>query len=124
MDYKDILTTMITAVVIPGLLWLGKQAAACLQEKCKNDLIDKYIYIASECIKDAVAQVSQTFVDQVSEGEWNADTKREAFELARVTALENLGITGQKLINEMLGDFDKWVSTKIEAEVKRLAVKR
>ena len=124
MEYRDILSTMITAVIVPGLLWLGKQAAVYLREKCKNDMLDKYLRIASECIVDAVAQVSQTFVDKVTEGKWNVTAKNEAFELARITAMENLGITGQKLITEALGDFDKWVATKIEAEVKRLAVKQ
>lgn len=122
MDYTEIITTIITAVVVPGLLWLGKQLADYLTEKSKNDKLDKYIKIAADCVADAVADTAQTFVDKVSESEWNEETKSQAFELAKEKALESLGITGKTLITEALGDFDKWIDTKIEAEVKRQAV--
>ena len=123
MDYTEIITTIITAVVVPGLLWLGKQAADYLTEKSKNDKLDKYIKIASDCVADAVADTAQTFVDHIQDKDWNDETKQQAFEQAKEKALENLGITGKKLIEEALGDFDKWISTKIQAEVKRQEVK-
>jgi hypothetical protein len=123
MDYTEIITTIITAVIVPGLLWLGKQAANYLQEKSKNDKLDKYIKIASDCVADAVADTAQTFVDYIQDSDWNEQTKQEAFELAREKALENLGLTGKKLITEALGDFDKWINTKIQAEVKRMEVR-
>ena len=123
LDYTEILKTLITLVIVPSLLWLGKQIANYLIDKSKNDKLDKYIRLASECIADAVADTAQTFVDKIDGKDWNEETKKEAFELAKLKALENLGLTGKKLIAEAIGDFDKWVNTKVEAEVKRLAVK-
>lgn len=123
MNYSEIITTIITAVVVPGLLWLGKQIADYLKEKSKNDKLDKYIGIASDCVSDAVKATAQTFVDKVADSKWNEETKQQAFELAKEKALENLGISGKKLIAEALGDFDKWMDTKIEAEVKKQEVK-
>lgn len=123
LNYTEILTTIITLVIVPGMIWLGKCLADYLLEKSKNEKLDKYIKLASDCIADAVGDVAQTFVDHIEDKDWNEETKNEAFELAKVTALENLGLSGRKLIEEALGDFDGWVKTKIQAEVKRLEVK-
>jgi hypothetical protein len=122
MDWNEILMTIITTVIIPAVLILGKAAYKAIQENVKDKNVQKYLLIATDCVSDAVADVAQTFVDKISEGEWNEQTKQEAFNIAKTKALEHLGITGQKLLKEALGDFDNWVSSKIEAEVKRLAV--
>jgi hypothetical protein len=122
MDYTQIIITIITAIVVPGTVWLIKKVDAYLSLKIMDEQLQKYLSIASECIIDAVKSTAQTFVDHIDDKDWNDQTKREAFELARITALENLGLTGRTLIEEALGDFDAWVDTKIEAEVKRQAV--
>jgi hypothetical protein len=123
MDYTEIIITIITAVIVPGAVWLMKRIDSYLSTRIKDERLQKYLKLASECVTDAVGNVAQTFVDQIEDKDWNDQTKREAFELARNTALENLGIMGRRLIEEALGDFDAWVDTKIEAEVKRQAVK-
>jgi hypothetical protein len=123
MDYNEFLMTLVTSVVIPAIIILGKALYKYIEENIKDKNVRKYLLIATDCVSDAVADIAQTYVDKVAEDGWNEETKREAFELAKNTALENLGITGKKLLTEVLGDFDKWVNTKVEAEVKRLAVK-
>jgi hypothetical protein len=123
MDYTEIIITIITAVIVPGAVWLMKRIDSYLSARIKDERLQKYLKLASECVTDAVGNVAQTFVDQIEDKDWNDQTKREAFELARNTALENLGIMGRRLIEEALGDFDAWVDTKIEAEVKRQAVR-
>ena len=123
MDYNEILMTLVTGVVIPAIIILGKALYKYIEENIKDKNVRKYLLIATDCVADSVASIAQTYVDKVSADGWNEETKREAFELAKNTALENLGITGRKLLTEALGDFDKWVNTKVEAEVKRLAVK-
>jgi len=122
MDYNEFLMTLVTSVVIPAIIILGKALYKYIEENIKDKNVRKYLLIATDCVSDAVADIAQTYVDKVAEDGWNEETKREAFELAKNTALENLGITGKKLLTEVLGDFDKWVNTKVEAEVKRLAV--
>jgi hypothetical protein len=123
MDYNEILMTLITAVVIPGIVVLGNMLKKYIEANIKDKNVQKYLVIATDCVSDAVADVAQTFVDKVSEDGWNDETKQEAFELAKEKALTHLGITGRALLEEALGDFDDWVNSKIQAEVKRLAVK-
>jgi hypothetical protein len=94
-----------------------------IQEYVKDKKVQKYLVIATDCVSDAVLDIAQTFIDKIKEEEWNEDTKQEAFNKAKEKALKHLGITGKALLEEALGDFDGWINSKIEAEVKRLAVK-
>lgn len=122
MDWNEILLTLITAVVIPAIVALGAMLKKYLEENITDKRVQKYLTIATDCITDAVADVAQTVVDKVKDEEWNEDTKKLAFETAKEKALQHLGITGKELLEEALGDFDGWINSKIEAEVKRLAV--
>ncbi|MFT4146700.1 MAG: hypothetical protein QM644_19825 [Mobilitalea sp.] len=123
MNYNEILMTIITSVIIPSIIILGKAVCKEIEENIKDKQVQKYLLIATECIADAVVDTAQTFVDKVADEDWNTETKQEAFALAKEKALLHLGLTGKLLLEEILGDFDGWINTKIEAEVKRLAVK-
>jgi serine/threonine protein phosphatase PrpC len=123
MDYNEILMTLITAVVIPGIVTAGIMLRKYIEAHIKDANVRKYLALATDCVTDAVADVSQTVVDKVKDEEWNDKTKNEAFEIAKEKALQHLGITGKSLLEEALGDFDGWINSKIEAEVKRLEAK-
>ena len=122
MDWNEILMTLITAVVIPAIVVLGNSLKKYIEANIKDKNVQKYLSIATDCVTDAVADIAQTFVDHVKENEWNDETKQIAFEKAKEKAILHLGVTGKELLEEALGDFDGWINTKIEAEVKRLAV--
>jgi hypothetical protein len=123
MDYNEILMTLITAVVIPAIVVLGNMLKKYIEANIQDKNFQKYLVIATDCVTDAVADVAQTVVDKVSDEEWNEETKKVAFETAKEKAIQHLGITGKALLEEALGDFDGWINSKIQAEVKRLAVK-
>ncbi len=122
MDYNQILMTIITSVVIPAILIIGKAVYKEIEENVQDKKVARYLLIATECVTDAVAGIAQTYVDKIKDGEWNSITKEAAFEMAKEKALQHLGLTGKLLLQEALGDFDGWINTKIEAEVKRLEV--
>lgn len=123
MNWNEVLMTLITAVIIPAIVVLGQALKKYIEATIKDKNVQKYLAIATDCVTDAVADIAQTFVDKVSDEEWNEETKQAAFEAAKEKALQHLGITGKTLLEEALGDFDGWINSKIEAEVKRLAVK-
>lgn len=113
----------VTLILIPLIGYIGAKIGKLIEANIKDKNVRKYLTIATDCVADAVADISQTFVDHVKEEDWNEDTKQEAFNKAREKALLHLGATGKTLLEEVLGDFDSWIDTKVEAEVKRLAVK-
>lgn len=123
LDWNEILMTLITVVIIPAIVVLGNALKKYIEANIKDKNVQKYLVIATDCVADAVADIAQTFVDHVKDEEWNDETKRIAFEKAKEKAILHLGVTGKTLLEEALGDFDSWINSKIEAEVKRLAVK-
>ena len=122
MNWNEILMTLITAVVIFAIVVLGNSLKKYIDANIKDKNVRKYLSIATDCVTDAVADIAQTFVDHVKDEEWNDETKKIAFDKAKEKAILHLGVTGKELLEEALGDFDGWINTKIEAEVKRLAV--
>ncbi|MDF2538005.1 MAG: hypothetical protein K0S76_1026 [Herbinix sp.] len=122
MDWNEILMTLITAVVIPAIVVLGNSLRKYIEANIKDKNVQKYLVIATDCVTDAVADVAQTVIDRIKDENWGEETKHEAFNIAKEKALQHLGITGRVLLEEALGDFDGWINSKIEAEVKRLAV--
>lgn len=123
MDWNDILMTIITTVLIPAIIIVGKAAYKAIEENVKDKKVQKYLLIATDCVSDAVLDIAQTYIDKLTEDEWTDEAKKQAFEMAKEKALLHLGITGRTLLEEALGDFEGWINSKIEAEVKRLAVK-
>lgn len=123
MNWNDILMTIITTVLIPAIIIVGKAAYKAIEENVKDKKVQKYLLIATDCVSDAVLDIAQTYIDKLTEDEWTDEAKKQAFEMAKEKALLHLGITGRTLLEEALGDFEGWINSKIEAEVKRLAVK-
>jgi hypothetical protein len=122
-DWGTVCNFLLSAVVLPALTWLAGELIALVRRKRKDSKLATYLEIATDCVIDAVGDIAQTFIDKLSEEEWNEETKKEAFNLAKEKALKHLGITGRALLEEALGDFDSWINSKIEAEVKRLSLK-
>ena len=123
MDWNSLLMTIITTVLIPAIIIVGKAAYKAIEENVKDKKVQKYLLIATDCVSDAVLDIAQTYIDKLTEDEWTDEAKKQAFEKAKEKALLHLGITGRALLEEALGDFEGWINSKIEAEVKRLAIK-
>ena len=122
MDWNSLLMTIITTVLLPAIIIVGKAAYKAIQENVKDKKVQKYLLIATDCVSDAVLDIAQTYIDKITEDEWDDEAKKQAFDMAKEKALLHLGITGRTLLEEALGDFEGWIGSKIEAEVKRLAV--
>ena len=126
MDWNEILMTYVIPALATALMTgLGIVCTAvykAIQENVKDKRVQKYLIIATDCVSDAVLDIAQTYIDKITEDEWDDEAKRQAFDMAKEKALLHLGITGRTLLEEALGDFEGWIGSKIEAEVKRLAV--
>lgn len=116
---QTVLPILLTMVVIPAITIVGKKAWDLIDEKINDSDLKKYISIAGDCVIDSVEDVAHEYVDKLSTEEWNETTKKIALMKAKETVLVNVGAAGQKVLTEALGDFDKWLDTKIRAEVQR-----
>ena len=123
MNWNEVLSTvlpvLLTSVVIPAIIILGKKLDSLMDEKIKDARVKKYLEIAIDCVVDSVEDVAHDYADRLSKEEWNDTTKRLALLHAKESVIANIGTAGQTALTEALGDFDKWLETKIKAEVQR-----
>lgn len=90
------------------LVALMRRETAQIEKEIGNETVSKYMDMA-------VAYTAQTFVDALkAEGKFTKEKQLEAFQKAKDKALEILGDTVVNVLNEVYGDFDAWIETKIE----------
>ena len=108
--------TLLTAIVIPLLIGIGNAVKNYVKAKTDNAKLDKYIDQANDAIITAVAEVMQTFVTTMkNSGQWNEENARKAFELAKYKAIEIMGAEALNILPAVVGDFQAWLTAKIEA---------
>ena len=97
------------------LVALIRKKTALLEKQVENENAAKYIDMASEAVTQAVTFTSQTFVDALKkEGAFTWEKQHEAFVIAKRKVLEILSETAVDALQEIYGDFDTWLDTKIE----------
>lgn len=112
---NEILSVIVTAVIIPLITYLGKVAIELLQEKVAELKIKK----AVEATQAAVAEVNQEYVDELKkEGNFTAEHQAVAFNKAYELCLQLIDVKTQKLIESAFNDFDSWLQAQIEAAVR------
>lgn len=105
------------------LVALVKRETAQLQQKLDNETLDKYMDMAADAVTQAVTYTAQTFVDSLKEqGAFTKEKQKEAFECAKNKVLEILGSTVIEALQSLYGDFDVWLTTKIEQTCREIKV--
>ena len=87
----------------------------------KQDSIleEKYINMLSQTITDCVLATNQTYVDTLkAQGSFDAAAQKIAFEKTSQAVLSILSEDAIEYLREGLGDLEKYIQEKIEAEVK------
>lgn len=79
----------------------------------------KYINMLSQTISDCVLATNQTYVDTLkAQGSFDAAAQKIAFEKTSQAVLSILSEDAIEYLRESLGDLEKYIQEKIEAEVK------
>lgn len=126
MDWTEILVKIAEVCLIPilGILTnyiviFVKAKCAELSEKAHNDKVKKYIDILNNMICDCVIATNQTYVDTLKEhGAFDLQAQKAAFEKTQEAILSMLTDDMKEILNEIYGDLNLYIQTKIESEVK------
>lgn len=102
------------------LVALIKRQTAQVEKQINNETVAKYIDMAVSAVEQAVASTSQNFVDALkSSGGFTKEKQEEAFQRSRDKVYRILGDTAVDMLNEIYGDFDVWLETRIEQECRK-----
>lgn len=107
---------VLTAYIVVCIRKVGDNAAANTESvKAKT-----YITEAAEAIAAAVAATNQTYVDTLKNaGKFDADAQKEAAQKALAACLLSISPAAQRFIESAYGDIREYLTTRIEAEVRK-----
>ena len=117
----NIIAALVTCIVLPLISFLGIKWSQWLSTKIKNVKGKVLIERASQIVLDAVRCTFQTYVEALKKaGNFDKDAQIYAFNLAKDTALKQLGDDAKEYISENYGDLQEWLKTEIEASINKL----
>lgn len=117
----NVLSCIVTAVIIPLITLLGGKLIKWISAKIDNEKTEKYITDATTIVLDAVKCVFQTYVDTLKkEGSFDKDAQLTALSKAKGIVLAQLSDDLRGYIETHFGDVDAWVTTQIEASINTL----
>lgn len=117
----NIISVVVTAVVIPLISLLGSKLYKLINSKIKNEKGAKCLTEASEIVLNAVRSVFQTYVESLKKsGSFDKDAQIEALNLAKNIALSQLSAETKTYISSNFGDLNEWLITSIEAGINKL----
>lgn len=97
------------------LVALLKRETMKIEKQLDNEMISKYIEMANDAVTQATLYTTQVYVETLKkQGGFTKEKQIEAFNMSKQKTLEILGDTAIKALNEIYGDLDAWLNTKIE----------
>lgn len=107
-------------VVIPGILKYFKAKRENVSASTDNEFLKTVLSVAEDIVNDVVTAVSQTYVEALKkDGAFNKEEQEMAFQLAYNAAKNIISEEHQAYLGAVLGSFEEWLSTLIEATVNR-----
>ena len=101
-----------------GKTTVGPKSKA-LDKFAATNADNKIVKEIASAAADAVAMVSQTYVDGLkAAGNFDAAAQKQALSMALAACLASLSQSAQDYIERTYGDVNSYLTTKIEAEVR------
>lgn len=117
----NIISIIVTSVVIPLISIGGTQLIRLINTKIKSNEANKYLTLATEIVINAVRSVFQTYVESLkAEGKFDQASQILALTKAKDIALSQMSEEVKKFISDNYGDINKWLSIQIEASINCL----
>ena len=115
--FQVCLIPMLGALTTFIVIWI-KAKSAELQKKTNNDILNKYVQMATDTITNCVIATNQTYVNSLKEqGKFDEAAQKEAFQRTYQAVLLILSDEAKEYLNNAFGDLNKYLQEKIESTV-------
>ena len=123
-EVMNLIETLVLAPLVIAissfLIALIRQQTAKIVEKVKDDKVKRLLEIAENVVSQAVATVSQTYVDGLKkDGIFDTDAQKEAFAMSKDKIYKLLTTDTLQAVQNNYGDVDEWIVTKIEETINK-----
>lgn len=117
----NIISVVVTSVIIPLITYLGLKLSTYLKTKINNEKAKNYIEQATNAVTMAVTKTMQTYVDSLkASGNFNEEAQKAAYEKAKAQALALITKDAKNAVATLYGDFNEWLNAQIETQVKEI----
>lgn len=121
----NILSVVVTSIVLPLITYAGARLIAFLNTKIKDENAKKLLTTATDIVINAVRSVFQTYVESLkNSGNFNAEAQVIALNKAKDIALEQMTDEVKEFINKNYGSVDAWLTTTIESTINLIKNKK
>lgn len=123
-EVMNLIETLVLAPLVIAissfLIALIRQQTSKIEGKIKDEKAKRMLEIAENVVSQAVATVSQTYVDGLKkDGIFDTDAQKEAFEMSKDKIYKLLTTDTLQAVQNNYGDVDEWIVTKIEETINK-----
>lgn len=122
MNINQIIGIVIVLILLPLIAYLLSVTVSYMKAKAENiqnQTVKDIVLDAIDTVEQSVLYVMQTYVDALKRGgTFTKEAQQAAFEKAAERARELITDEVKAMISATYGDFDKWLETRIEKEVR------
>ena len=117
----NILSVVVTAVILPLISFAGTKLITWLNTKIKDENGKIQLTVATTIVTNAVRSVFQTYVEALKKsGSFDAESQKIALTKAKDEALSQMSADVKEYITTNYGNLETWLTTQIEATINIL----
>lgn len=117
----NIISVIVTAIILPLISYLGLRLTTYLNNKIKDEKAKTLLTKATQIITNAVRSVFQTYVESLkAEGKFDEHSQNVALKKAKDIVQAEFSDDIKNFISENYGDLTEWITNQIEATINLL----
>ena len=117
----NIISVVVTAVILPLISYAGARLITWLNTKIKDENAKQQLTVATDIVTNAVRSVFQTYVEALKKnGTFDKESQKVALIKAKDEALAQMSDEIKEYITKNYGDLQSWLTTQIEATINIL----
>ena len=121
----NILSVVVTSIILPLLTYAGTRLIAYLNSKIKDENYRILLTTATDIVVNAVRSVFQTYVESLkASSSFSAEAQLIALNKAKDIALEQMTDEVKEFISKNYGSVDAWLTTTIESTINLIKNKK
>lgn len=117
----NIISVVVTNIVIPLITFLGIKLTQWLNTKIKGEKERNLLTKITEIITNNVASTFQTFVESLKkENKFDLNAQAQALRKTKESIFNKLSDEAIQYIDNNFGDFNEWITTQIETTIYKM----
>ena len=117
----NIISVVVTSIVIPLITFLGIKLTQWLNTKIKGEKERNLLTKITEIITNNVASTFQTFVESLKkENKFDLNAQAQALRKTKESIFNELSDEAIQYIDNNFGDSNEWITTQIEATIYKM----